>query len=385
MSKHGRFENPKKKKKGGTIVLITLCVLLTLVLVLLLGAYAYYRHLLNQINYVQMPTRTVLPTVQTEPSVAPTQAPQIEAPTVAPTTEPTTAPTEPTEQRPMQPSDIINILVAGNQSRPGEEEMMADSMILVSLNTYTKTVTLTSLLRDTYLNTPAYSAPKHTATPGKTKLNMVYNLGYKWGDISTAMDFLNLTVEQNFGIEVDYNIDIGFDGFAAVVDQLGGITVDLTQAEADYLNHPDNKWATPTPVHEGENLLCGTTALAYARMRHAEGDNDSDIIRTSRQRKVLEIMLNDIRGASLVELQQIANKVLPLITTNMSPDVITELMIKVVPMLMDLKVESGTCPHEYWGSVKDIFGNGGQHSILEFNPYTEKIYMRRITEGEGLE
>lgn len=378
----GRFEKPKKKKKGGTVVLTVLCVLLILVLVLLLGAYAYYRHMLNQINYVQMPTRTVLPTVQTEPPVMPTQA-QTE-PTVEPTTEATTAPTEPTEQRPMQPSDIINILIAGNQSRPGEEEMMADSMILVSLNTYTKTVTLTSLLRDTYLNTPAYKAPKHTATPGKTKLNMVYNLGYKWGDISTAMDFLNLTVEQNFGIEVDYNIDIGFDGFADVVDQLGGLKIDLTPAEANYLNSLD-QFATPTPVHEGEIVLCGVTALAYARMRHAEGDNDSDIIRTSRQRKVMEIMLDEIRGASLVELQQIANKVLPLITTNMSPDVITELMIKVVPLLPELKVESGTCPHEYWGSVKDIFGNGGQHSILEFNPYTEKIYMRRITEGEGLE
>lgn len=378
----GRFEKPKKK--GGKVVLMTLCVLLILVLVLLLGAYAYYRHMLNQINYVQMPTRTEQPTQ--EQTEVPTQ-PQSETLTQTPTT----APTEPAEQRPMQSSDIINILVAGNQSRPGEEQMMADSMILVSLNTYTKTVTLTSLLRDTFVYTPSYKfTDSYTTDPGSKKLTAVYNWGYTHGnhggkDMSTAMDYLNQTVEKNFGIEVDYNIDIGFEGFAGVVDLLGGITIDLTQAEADYLNHPDNNWATPTPVHEGENLLCGTTALAYARMRHAEGDNDSDIKRTSRQRKVLEIMLDDIRGASLVELQQIANKVLPLITTNMSPDVITDLLIKVVPMLPSLKVESGTCPHEYWGSVKDIYGDGVLHSILEFNSNTEKTYMRRITEGEGLE
>lgn len=374
----GRFEQPKKrkKKKGGKIALVILCVVLALVLALILGIYAYYRSMLNRITYVQMPTRVVLPTVETEPPV-PT--------TVGENTESTTAPTEPTEQRPMQASDIINILVAGNQSRPGEEQMMADTMILVTLNTYTKTVTLTSLLRDTYLSTPAYKAPKHTAEPGRTKLNMVYNLGYVWGDISTAMDYLNLTLEQNFGIEVDYNVDIGFDGFAAVVDQLGGIKIDLTQAEADYLNLPKYEWAVPTPVHEGENLLCGSAALAYARMRHAAGDNDSDIKRTSRQRKVLEIMLNEIRNASLMDLQQIANKVLPLITTNMSPDVITDLMIKVVPMLPELTVENGVCPHEYWGDVRDIFGTGVPLSILEFNSQNEKAYMRRITEGEGLE
>ena len=77
---------------------------------------------------------------------------------------------------------------------------------------------------------------------------------------------------------------------------------------------------------------------------------------------------------------------MPMITTSMSASEITSLVMKLLPMLSELTVESGgTCPVEstYWGSEKDIYGDGFYHSVLEFEPAQQKKLMRAITEGES--
>lgn len=375
MSKHGRFEKAKKKS-GGKIVLIILLVLLLLILGLFGAGFLYYRNMLGRLNYVTMPpsTEPLYPIVQTEEPTSAPEAPSTEAPITEATTVPTTEATEPPE---MKPEDIINILLTGQQAREGEESMLADTVMLVSINTYTKNVTLTSFFRDTYLNTPPYGS--HTA--GKTKLNMTYALGYSWGGAGVAMDYINRTLELNFGVKVDYNVEVNIYDFPDLVDLMGGVDIELTQAEADYLNRDDMLFYIDYKVQPGMSHLDGWGALFYARMRKAVGDNDSDIIRTERQRKLMRILIDKLRNMSLGEIQGLMERALPLITTNMDPDTITSLVFKLVPMLPSLEITTGVCPHESWGSVKDIFGNGDQHSILEFNPAAEKAYMMPITEG----
>ena len=307
------------------------------------------------------------------------------------TTSATTAPSETTQattvattEPPHVPSsaDYLNILLVGQASRDGEEERFADTSILCTLNTYTKTLTMTSLLRDSFVKMPDYKG--HYG--GRIKLTTIYNLGsyYSDGDPAGSMELMNQTLYDNFGIEVDYNFEVDFDAFVWIVDAIGGVDIELTEAEADYLND-DDVWVT-YDVEPGMAHLDGMAALSYARMRKAEGDSESDIVRTSRQRKLMEIVLSELKDESISGLQNLANEVLPKITTSMSKSDMTSMLLTILPMLPDLKVNvGGTCPADYWGDMVDIYDDGTQHSVLRFDVAQTTKTMRAITEGEGLE
>lgn len=378
MSYHGHFQNekPKKKKRGLKIFLIILAVLLVLVAAIGIGAKLYLDNMFSKVNYVEMPdmstpAETTEAPATTEATAATTEA--TEATTEATTVE-TTVP-------PMTAEDIINILVVGQAARAGEETHMADTTILVSVNTYTKTITLSSVLRDTYVDFPDYK----TRTCGWGKMTTAYNLGYSWEGIGGAMAYSNLTMKQNFGVEVDYNVEIDFEGFIKIIDFIGGVQLELTEAEAKYLNEDD--LYVKYDVEPGLQTLDGMAALSYARMRKAEGDSESDIKRTSRQRYLLETLVARYRNASLSELQKAADILLPLITTNMDSEAITNVLLKVLPMISEVKIESGTIPVEgtYWGEMVDIYEDGMMHSVLKFDQGQNKKLIRAITEAEVTE
>lgn len=379
MSKHGRFEKQKPKKRitAGKIVLIIVAIVLVLVIGVAIAGVTYYKSMINKVNIIEMPS------VSQDAVV--TEAAETTAAVVEETTEATTeATTVETTVPPMKPEDILNILVVGQSGRAGETAALADTMILVSINTYTKELTLTSFLRDTYVDLPDYrdsSGTKHTC--GWNKLTSCYALGYSWGGTGDAMAMTNLCLQNNFGIEVDYNVEISFDSFIKVVDLLGGVELELTDAEAEYLNTDNYNGRIFTGG--GWSSLDGTDALSYARMRKAEGDNDSDIKRTSRQRYLLEKMLNKLRFLSLSEIQNLANEVLPMITTNMPADKITECFLEILPMLTSLSLNSGTCPVEttYWSDYKDT--PDGYLPVLVFDKGQNTKLMRAITEGEVIE
>lgn len=97
------------------------------------------------------------------------------------------------------------------------------------------------------------------------------------------------------------------------------------------------------------------------------------------------MLLRKLKMQSLSDLQKIANEVLPMITTNMSSDKITQTLFKVLPILAELKVESGTCPvaTTYKSELKDT--PDGQVYVLTFIAEQQKRLMRAITEGEIIE
>ena len=100
--------------------------------------------------------------------------------------------------------DIINILVVGQSSRAGEESRMADTTMVVSINTFDGTVTVFSVLRDSYVKLPDYKG--HVC--GRAKFTVCYGLGYQWGGTAGAMEMTNNCMRDNFGVEVDYNFEI---------------------------------------------------------------------------------------------------------------------------------------------------------------------------------
>ena len=372
----GRYEQKKpKKKKSPVKVLLIVLLVIALLLVVGLGIFYFFiwKPMLNKVNYVQMPPKTEPVVLSTTEPTHQTQPSEDNEATTEPTTVETTIPE-------MKPEDILNILVVGQSSRDGEEAKMADTMILVSMNTYTKTLTLTSVLRDTFAWIPPYGSHGE----GRNKITNCYALGYHYtGETAVAMQMINECMEHNFGVEVDYNVEIDFEQFINIIDYLGGVLIDLNEAEVDYLNK--DTFFVKEEVHVGQNRLNGMTALSFARMRHAQGDR-GDITRTERQQRLIEALINQFRGMSVLELQKVASDcVLPFITTNMDPNTITSTLLKCLPMLTDLKIEKGSCPYEgsYWGELLDIYGDGPEHSILRFDENANKKHMRAITEGEG--
>ena len=382
MGYHGRFaqrkqpENRRSREKAGNgtkVLLIVLAVLLVLILAGLGVVYWFIQNKFSKMNIVTMPENTYAYTQATEdftrpPETQPTQ-------TVETTVEPTVETTRP----PMSAEDIVNILVVGQAARDGESGKMADTTMLVSINTYTEEVTVFSILRDSLVNLPAYKGLKG----GKNKFTMCYALGYQQNGTAGAMEMTNICLKDNFGIEVDYNVEVSFDGFIRMIDYLNGVELELTQAEANYLNK-DTLYVQRT-IEPGVQVLQGMEALSYARMRKAAGDGESDIKRTARQRKLVASLLEKFRYMSLSELNGWIDELLPMVTTTMKPADVTALAAKILPMVRNLKMQGETVPvgKTGWGEMYDIYGDGNLHSVMLFVSSQQKQLIRAITEAEG--
>ena len=374
MKYHGRFEEAKQpaaKKKAGRIILRIVLTLIFLVGGAVAWGIWYYNDMFGKMDIVKLDEN--LYETYSEETTFPMETQTV--PTIVETQPATTQITVPTETTvpPFKAEDIVNILVVGQAGRDGEESHIADSTILVTVNTYDGTVRLSSVLRDTLVSLPTYK--NHKA--GRNKFNMAYHLGNTWEGIEGAMAYTNLTMYHNFGVEVDYNVEISFESFTKLIDYMGGVEIELTEAEANYLNKDD--LYVKYDVEPGMQYLDGMAALSYARMRKAEGDADSDIKRTARQHKLIEALFNKVRSLGLKELQGVADTLLPLITTTMTPKDVADLLLKMLPHLRDLKFEKGSIPIKttYWGEIQEPYG-----SVLLFYPDQNKRLIREFTEGE---
>ena len=167
-----------------------------------------------------------------------------------------------------------------------------------------------------------------------------------------------------------------------MIDYLNGVELELTEAESNYLNK-DTLYVKRT-IEPGVQVLQGMEALSYARMRKAEGDADSDIKRTERQRKLVASLREKIRYMSLCELHERVDILLPMVTTTMTPSDVTRLAAKILPMVVDLKMTGHTIPMEGtgWGDMVDIYSDGNIHSVIRFETPQQKKLIRAITEAE---
>lgn len=217
--------------------------------------------------------------------------------------------------------NVVNILLIGQDARPGEPRSRSDTMMLVTFNKEQKTITMTSFLRDLYVQIPGYA---------DNKLNVPYLLG--------GMELLNDTLEQNFGVQVDGNVELSFDSFAEVIDLLGGLDMELREDEADYINMDLNRYE----LEGGMQHLDGEQALIYARIRKL--DPDGDFSRTNRQRKVISTLIEKFRNTKLTTLMSLLDDVLPMITTDLSNSEILDLAKDLFPMLADCTIVSQRVP-----------------------------------------
>jgi LCP family protein required for cell wall assembly len=210
--------------------------------------------------------------------------------------------TEPNSAMPREESYVTNFLIFGIEEIEGASN--TDSMMIASINTKDKSVKLTSLMRDTYMDIPGES-PK--------KLNAVYAEG--------GADKLVRVIEQSYHIKIDGYAHIDFESFENIIDRLGGISIELGEKEANYLN-TTNYISDPANrnVQAGWNVLNGNQALGYCRIRKVEtlGGVHDDYGRTLRQRRVLSAIFDKYKSKSFLDLLSIMNDCLGDVTTNIT-------------------------------------------------------------------
>ena len=194
---------------------------------------------------------------------------------------------------------ITNVLLIGTDARELDENSRADSIIIATLDNNNKEIRLTSLFRDTLVDIPGY---------GASKLNAAMAYG--------GIDLLLETIKRTYDINIDKYVTINFWGFEAIIDQIGGLEIDVKDYQLKELNKyiGESTSGNDCPVTEsGLQLLNGKQALSYARIRKGVGD---EFERTERQREVLFKVAEKLRDTKPSKYLGIMNSMLDHINTN---------------------------------------------------------------------
>lgn len=208
---------------------------------------------------------------------------------------------------PMKEDGVVNILLIGNDSRENGADGRSDAMILLSISNKTKKIYMTSLLRDMYVEIPGHDG---------NRLNAAYSYG--------GAELLMETIEKNLDITVNRYVLVNFEAFANLVDAVGGIQLELSQEEIEYVNGYLVEYNMLTGRPQGtDNMdtsvsglvhLNGPQALAYSRNRYL----GTDFGRTERQRKVLTEVIHGLPGALITNPKELTDGLLPNLTTNLT-------------------------------------------------------------------
>ena len=233
----------------------------------------------------------------------------------------------------------VNILLVGVDAREGETESRSDTMMLVTLDNKNGEIKLTSFLRDSYVE-----------IAGRKKKEKL-NAAYMRGGIQTLID----TLELNFKVSIPYYAVVDFEIFTTIVDELGGINVDVTEKESYYTYH-SGKVGVPVRIEAGEDvLLNGEQALWYSRIRYL----DSDFMRTQRQRKVITAIVEKTLQQDIPTIIGLAETIIPLVKTNLSSDEIMSIGVKaLLKQAYSYPIVQQQIPADNTWSSKSISGVG---------------------------
>ncbi len=378
-------ERPEKKKKhvGRTVIIVIAAV----ILVILLAVFLIFRDMYGQLNSHSRttPAPTAIPSAAVEATPEVTATPE---PTAAPLTEEEKAKLEEMELRSslaesaeevMSDKNVYNILLIGSDGRTEELER-SDAMILLSINKTTKTMWLTSLMRDTQVE---------IADWGTGHLNWATRFG--------GVDMLINTIEstRNFAIDVDNWAMVDFLDFAEIASKVGPITVTVTKEEAADINirireacrMNDAYYGTDTPRcyfptdQDGTyEITDGFQILGYCRERHYGGDTG----RSEKQREVLMQMWNNVKKMSLTEQYALAKEIMSIVSTDITMGQCASLLLQAPDFLTyDIQMQQCPTPGSFW---RGLDANGlsiyNTDFVVNRNFLRATIYGEEMTAGE---
>lgn len=256
---------------------------------------------------------------------------------------------------------VINILFIGSDSRNIDQSGRSDSMIVLSINKETKKIIATSFLRDIYLQIPGKE---------KNRLNAAYASG--------GADLLLETLQLNFKFKINKFIKVDFFTFIDIVDEVGGISLEIEKKELDNINSCitdinkvlGEKADADYLTKSGMRLLNGKQALGYARNRST---SKGDFERAEKQREILSAIYEKIKIQDLLQMNDLLNIILPKITTNFTESEILALFF-VLPDYLNYIIEEWSIPVA--GTYDNINVRGMDVLGIDFKKNIKTLYKR---------
>ena len=252
---------------------------------------------------------------------------------------------------------IVNVLLLGIDGKNGVKYGgNSDSMILVSINKKTEKITMVSFMRDSRsyfeINGRDYWA----------KANAAFAKG---GAAATVK-----MIENNYKIDIDYYVAVDFTTFPDLVNALGGVTLDIEEYEQRYINRTTSK-IKKIPNY-GTVTLDGDQALVYCRIR--KSDADSDVSRTRRQRNFISALIASAKGASLSQLNNAVDTVLPHLSTDCTKSKVLSFAAQALSQgWMNYEIVQLTMPDEE--TRADARFNGASYWVVDYPLAAQKVQL----------
>ena len=243
--------------------------------------------------------------------------------------------------------NIVNVLLVGNDYRKENGYSAAgltDTMLIATLDMKHGTLKLTTLMRDMLVEIPDH---------GSNKLNSANSFG--------GIELLYKTIAQNFNIQLDGYVEVSFDAFKTIVNDVGGVEIELTESEAAYLNATNYiRPAKYRNVKAGKHTLNGAQALGYCRIRkYAKGIQPvtptgqiDDYGRTWRQRNAITSIFNKVKKMPMSKWLDIAKDVLK---KNVKTDLTNK---QIINYIKDVVMMGTTTIHQLQIPVNPYFSGG---------------------------
>lgn len=234
-------------------------------------------------------------------------------------------------------NDRINILLLGIGGKNHDGGLLTDTIILASLKPSEKKLSLLSIPRD--LAVPVENM-------GWRKINSV-NAFAEMKTPGSGGLAISQTISDIFKIPIDYYLTVDFTGFEKIIDDLGGIKINVENTFDDYkypiLGNEDASWNERWEhlhIEQGEQIMGGWLALKYVRSRHASGEEGSDFARSRRQQKVLEAVKEKIMSLNVLFKPSMISKIVSHIKENYSTNLKIWEMAKLWGLAKNIKNEN---------------------------------------------
>lgn len=229
-------------------------------------------------------------------------------------------------------TEVQNIALLGLDTRDDNKTGRSDAIVILTIDKANRKIKLTSIARDSYVAIEGHKNDKLTHA-------------YAFGKSQLAVKTLN----QNFGLEITDYVTMNFFELARIIDFIGGVTVEVDDAEFKELN----SYVIPTTDFKditceylksaGLQKLSGAQAVCYARIRHTDGD----IERGNRQKEVLTAMFSEVKNLNPLKLPELAKLVLSECETSLETKDIMDLGIWAVlsaPEFEQLSIPNDNVP-----------------------------------------
>ncbi len=208
-------------------------------------------------------------------------------------------------------ANVKNIALLGIDSREDNTSGRSDAVLILSIDKEHNKIKLISIARDTCVEIDGHGQDKLTHA-------------YAYGKSTLAVKTLN----KNFDLEITDYATVNFYELSRIIDYIGGVTIDVNQKEREHLNSyviPKLRKQTSLECKDipktGKQVLDGTQALCYARIRKIDGD----IERGNRQKEVLTAMIEKFKKTSVSKLPNVVKMVLSECTTSLSDKTIIDM------------------------------------------------------------